>query len=159
MWFFFLLARESLFKTRFQFLFLILICVLKDAATTIVCEMHVHGLSGTLRPWFFISASLALSQLWFFSSTINTLSLLHFSSELFCFLWSKLIIPQSKLIIYSVFWLCFGLQGNGINWKTTGLRWRSKYPYLRRNIISMEHDDWWHWGSLRLTEKNLECIT
>lgn len=54
MWFFFLLARESPFKTRFQFLFLVLICVLKDAVTTMVCEIHVQWLSGTLRPWFCI---------------------------------------------------------------------------------------------------------
>lgn len=61
----------------------------------------------------------------------------HFESITF-FFWT-LWLPLT-LIIYSVFWLCFGLQGNRINWKRTSLRWKSNNNFLKRNI-DMEHDD------------------
>lgn len=99
--------------------------------------------------WYSETLVLYLCKFGLVSALVFLLHNKYFESVTF-FFWT-LLLPLT-LIIYSLFWLCFDLQGNRTNWKRTSLRWRSTY-HLRRNIINMEHDDWWHWDSLKLREK------
>lgn len=101
--------------------------------------------------WYSEILVLYLSKFGLVSALVFLLHKKYFEPITF-FFWTVLL--PLTLIIYSVFWLWFDLQGNIINWKRTSLRWKSKNHYFRRNIIDMEHD-WWHWDSLGLKEKYL----